>query len=148
MKKQTCSRHPKAGRFLATCPGCAQDLFDINRANQAKRAAARAALTAAGYSPTATILSITVINDTMVIAHQNGVPTPFAAVYAVDTFRLPTLAELDPDQDDPRAPGQWVLLDQSASDDGADIARMRRDAFGYLADLGLVDDLDLMDLAA
>lgn len=148
MKKQTCSRHPKAGRFLATCPACAQELYNTQQANQAKRAAARAVLTAAGYSPTAAILSITVINDAMVIAHQNGVPTPFAAVYAVDTFRLPTLAELDPDQDDPRASGQWVLIDQSASDDGADIARMKRDAFGYLADLGLVDDLDLMELAA
>ncbi|MGW3821819.1 hypothetical protein ACWEAF_05790 [Streptomyces sp. NPDC005071] len=148
MKKQTCSRHPKAGRFLATCPACTQELFDIEQANRAKRAAARAALTAAGYSPTATILSITVINDTMVIAHQDGVPSPFAAAYAVDTFRLPTVAEVNPEQDDPRTPGQWVLIDQYATDDGADIARMKRDAFGYLADLGLVDDLDLMALAA
>jgi hypothetical protein len=33
---QTCRRHPKAGRFMATCPGCAQDLYDIEQANRAR----------------------------------------------------------------------------------------------------------------
>ena len=26
---QTCKRHPHVGRFMATCPGCAQDLHDL-----------------------------------------------------------------------------------------------------------------------
>ncbi|MFF5589705.1 hypothetical protein [Streptomyces hygroscopicus] len=26
---QTCKRHPRVGRFMATCPGCAQELHDL-----------------------------------------------------------------------------------------------------------------------
>lgn len=32
MTYQTCRRHPAAGRFLATCSGCAQELHDIQYA--------------------------------------------------------------------------------------------------------------------
>lgn len=39
MKLQTCRRHPSAGRFLATCSGCAQELYDIEAANRAQAAA-------------------------------------------------------------------------------------------------------------
>src|SRR4051812_30494821 len=43
MQLQTCRRHPSAGHFLATCSGCAQELYDIEQANRAK---AEALLTA------------------------------------------------------------------------------------------------------
>jgi hypothetical protein len=40
---QTCSRHPEAGHFMATCSGCAQELYDIEQANRARAEAARVA---------------------------------------------------------------------------------------------------------
>jgi hypothetical protein len=40
---QTCRRHPSAGRFLATCSGCAQELYDIEQANRARAEAERVA---------------------------------------------------------------------------------------------------------
>lgn len=36
MNLQTCRRHPNAGRFMATCSGCAQELHDIEQANRAR----------------------------------------------------------------------------------------------------------------
>lgn len=42
MKMQTCRRHPNAGRFLATCSGCAQELYDMEQANRAKAESDRA----------------------------------------------------------------------------------------------------------
>lgn len=54
MKFQTCRRHPEAGRFLAECSGCKQELFDIQQRNElavAERLAAkvREALGLPGY---------------------------------------------------------------------------------------------------
>ncbi|MEU8968144.1 hypothetical protein AB0D11_02515 [Streptomyces monashensis] len=43
MRLQTCRRHPNAGRFMATCPGCAQELHDIEQANRARAEAERIA---------------------------------------------------------------------------------------------------------
>lgn len=43
MKLQTCRRHPKAGPFMATCSGCAQELYDIEEANRAAAEAERVA---------------------------------------------------------------------------------------------------------
>ncbi|MGW2113776.1 hypothetical protein [Streptomyces zhihengii] len=40
---QTCRRHPSAAPFLATCSGCAQELYDIEQANRARAEAERAA---------------------------------------------------------------------------------------------------------
>lgn len=40
MNLQTCRRHP-GPRFLRTCPGCAQELYDIEAANRAKALANR-----------------------------------------------------------------------------------------------------------
>lgn len=39
---QTCRRHPAAGRFLAECSGCKQELFDLQAANE-RRASERLA---------------------------------------------------------------------------------------------------------
>ncbi|MFH9248211.1 hypothetical protein ACH4LK_22620 [Streptomyces lydicus] len=35
---QTCRRHPSAGRFMATCSGCAHDLYDTEQRNRAEAA--------------------------------------------------------------------------------------------------------------
>ncbi|MEU1445496.1 hypothetical protein [Streptomyces mirabilis] len=43
MRLQTCRRHPSAGRFLVTCSGCTQELYDIEQANRARAEAERAA---------------------------------------------------------------------------------------------------------
>lgn len=43
MRLQTCRRHPNAGRFMTTCPGCTQDLYDIEQANHARAEADRVA---------------------------------------------------------------------------------------------------------
>jgi hypothetical protein len=43
MNLQTCRRHPNASRFMATCPGCAQELYDIEQANRARAEAERVA---------------------------------------------------------------------------------------------------------
>lgn len=37
---QTCRRHPAAGRFMATCSGCAQELHDIQERNRRNNIAA------------------------------------------------------------------------------------------------------------
>lgn len=54
MRLQTCRRHPSAGRFMATCSGCAQELYDIEQRNRKAAedktiAAVRAALGLADY---------------------------------------------------------------------------------------------------
>ena len=43
MRLQTCKRHPKAAPFMATCSGCAQELYDIEQANRARAEANRVA---------------------------------------------------------------------------------------------------------
>jgi hypothetical protein len=43
MRLQTCRRHPSAGRFLVTCSGCTQELYDIEQANRARAEAERVA---------------------------------------------------------------------------------------------------------
>lgn len=52
MRLQTCKRHPNAGRFMATCSGCAQELYDIEQANRARAEAERVAIVgkALGFS--------------------------------------------------------------------------------------------------
>lgn len=43
MRLETCKRHPHAAPFMATCSGCAQELYDIEQANRARAEAARVA---------------------------------------------------------------------------------------------------------
>ncbi|MEU1078197.1 hypothetical protein ABZ404_37035 [Streptomyces sp. NPDC005878] len=53
---QTCTRHPEASPFTATCSGCARDLHNIEQANRARAKAERLAAigTALGFTtPTA-----------------------------------------------------------------------------------------------
>ncbi|MER5694925.1 hypothetical protein ACWDBO_31445 [Streptomyces mirabilis] len=139
MQFQTCRRHPKAGRFLATCSGCAQELHDLQYGKPAPdptREAARAALTSIGTPAAAFILSATRIGDALIVATDQPPAANFA--YAVDVFRLPTAAETDPEQVDPCAPGEWILIDQHGSHGRADVDRMIADATAYLVEIGIV----------
>ncbi|PPS89598.1 hypothetical protein [Streptomyces sp. MH60] len=117
----TCRRHPTAGRFMRTCPGCAQELYDIEARNRA-HAAARTALTLIG-TPHAEITDVHATDTTLIVASRQ--PGEHYA-YAVDVFRLPTPAETDPDlTDDYRlTPGQWLLDWQAGDHDPATIPDM------------------------
>lgn len=114
MQYQTCRRHPDR-RFLRTCGGCAQDLHDLQTRNE-NLAAARQALATIGTVPAAQILNVarTYRYDTALTFLT--VATERAARefrYAVDVFRFPTRAEMDPDLgSDALAPDVWVLVDQ------------------------------------
>lgn len=141
MRFQTCRRHPKAGRFLATCSGCAQELHDLQYGKPAPdstREAARAALASIGTPDGAFILSASRHGDALIVATDQPPAANFA--YAVDVFRLPTAAETDPEQVDPRTPGEWILLDQHGSDSRSDVEGMIADAVKYLAEIGITDD--------
>jgi hypothetical protein len=138
---QTCRRHPEAGHFMATCPGCARDLHDMQQANLVHAEATKAlALIGMTVGPHLTILTAIRTEKTLVVAtHQPDAPT-FA--YGIDVFRLPTPAETDPDlADDYRlTPGQW-LLDWQAGDTLPDaIPGMLADAHTHLLARNLVTD--------
>lgn len=141
---QTCRRHPKAGRFLRTCSGCAQELHDLQYGKPAvdpTREAARTALASIGTPAGAYILSAIRHGDALIVATDQPPSANFA--YAVDVFRLPTAPETDPDQVDPRAPGEWVLVEQHGDHARTDVDRMIADSIAYLAELGITDDQTL-----
>lgn len=130
MIRQTCRRHPNAGRFLAECSGCKQELHDIAERNRALAAAPKA-LALIG-TPDAEILNATWVRGALVVAtHQPDAYFP----YCVDAFRLPTADETDPDQDEPRAPGEWILVDQCGDHSQDAVPRMVADATAYLRQL-------------
>jgi sarcosine oxidase gamma subunit len=141
MRYQTCSRHPKAGRFLATCSGCTQELHDLQYGKPAPdptREAARTALASIGTPAGAHILAATRHGAALIVATDQPPAANFA--YTVDVFRLPTATETDPEQVDPRTPGEWILLDQHGSDSRADVDRMIADSVKYLAEIGITHD--------
>lgn len=127
---QTCKRHPQAGRFLAECSGCKRELFDIAERNRAQ-AAARTALAGIGTLDARIIDAAWVRGALVVATHQPRAYLP----YAVDSFRLPTAAETDPDQTDPRTPGEWMLVDQIGDHDETTVPRMLTQAADYLRQL-------------
>ncbi|MFE7780349.1 hypothetical protein [Streptomyces nigrescens] len=114
---QTCRRHPEAGRFMATCPGCARDLHDIDARNRAE-AAACTALASIGTLD-AEILIAHATATTLIVATRQS--SSLAYEFAVDVFRLPTEAESDPElgEDFRLTANQWHL-DWQAADHSAD----------------------------
>lgn len=130
MRLQTCHRHPTAGRFMRTCSGCTQELFDIEQANRAKATAPKA-LAVIGTPADARIIDAVWIRDALVITtEQTG-----NFRYCVDAFRLPTTAECDPEQVDPRTPGEWILMDQHGADALDEVPGMVAAASVYLREL-------------
>lgn len=131
---QTCRRHPEAGRFMATCSGCARELYDIEARNRAEAEAVKA-LVLAG-TPDAVILSAEAVGTALIVTSWN--PASLACEYAVDVFRLPTAAETDPElcEEYRRPAGQWVLAWQAG--DNLDTTQdMASEARAYAADAGL-----------
>ena len=94
---------------------------------------ARAALATIGISPSVRILFVTQIGTALIVATEQ--PGNFR--YAVDTFRLPTPAETDLDQVDPRRPGEWILVEQHGDHARDQVDRMTADAAAYLAEIGI-----------
>jgi len=137
MRFQTCRRHPEADRFLATCSGCARELYDTEVANRTT-AAARKALAMIGTPTTARIISAQFVGTgvtgpaLVVVTEQPGSEFP----YAVDAFRPATPDETDPERTDPRPAGSMVLLDQIGGYSEDDIPVMRGKTLAYLAELG------------
>lgn len=131
MRLQTCRRHPNAGRFLAECSGCKQDLFDIAEGNRARAAAPRA-LAVIGTPADVRIIDAVWVRGALVVTTEQAA-TNFA--YAVDVFRRPTAAECDPEQVDPRTPGEWVLVDQYGADAVDEVPGMVATASAYLREL-------------
>lgn len=134
MKLQTCRRHPSAGRFMRTCSGCAQDLYDMQERNRAL-AAAPDALATIG-TPHARILSAAFAHGALIVATEQ--PDSAAFPYAVDVFRPATADETDPDQVDPRAPGEWVLVEQLGGDAREEVDGMVAAARAYLTEIGII----------
>ena len=135
---QTCRRHPNTGPFMATCPGCAQELHDLQTRNQA-HATARAALNLIGMT-NAKILTVHATETTLTIATHN--PTSLTSQYTVDVFRLPTPAETDPDlADDYRlTPDQWLLIWQAGHDYADTLPAMLTEARTHLLTHDLITD--------
>lgn len=129
MRLQTCRRHPNAGRFLATCPGCTQELYDIAERNRALNAATKAIATI-GAPADAEILDAAWVRGALVVTTRQ--PSSLAFEFAVDSFRLPTSDEIDPDQDEPRTPDEWVLVDQYGGHGADEVPGMVADATAYL----------------
>ena len=130
MRLQTCRRHPNAGRFLAECSGCKQELHDLQERNRALAAAPKA-LAIIG-TPDAQILDATWVRGALVVAsHQPDAHIP----YGVDAFRLPTSDETDPEQEDPRAPDEWVLVYQHGDWMPDSVPEIVEDATAYLRGL-------------
>jgi hypothetical protein len=138
MAHQTCRRHPNAAPFNTSCPGCAQELYDMEARNRA-HSDATAALALIGTTGV-DIVTATRNGDTLTVAtHQ---PDSLTCTYAVDVFRLPTPAETDPDLADAYrlTPGQWILIWQAGDDTQDSVSGMLSAAHTYLIDRGLIPD--------
>lgn len=138
MPLQTCRRHPSAGRFMATCSGCARELYNMEQRNRALAAAEQALTTLGTLTGTKVIDAAWVRGALVVTSHQ---PNSQAFEYAIDSFRLPTPDETDTDQDEPRAPGEWILVDQYGGHSADEVPGMVADATAYLHTLFPVREL-------
>lgn len=132
---QTCRRHPEAGRFMATCPGCSQEQYDIEARNRAE-AQARAALRDLEMTGVEEILEVQATATTLIVASR--APKEYFE-FGVDVFRMPTPEECDPELPDwdRRTPGKWVLEMQSGDHVEDAVPKMIADARKYLAEIGL-----------
>lgn len=131
MHFQTCRRHPQAGRFLATCSGCTQELYDIEQRNRA-RAAASVALAVIGTAADVRVIDAVWVGEGLLVVTER----PAAHFrYAVDAFRLPTPAEYDPEQVDPHPQGEWLLVDQYGDHAADAVPGMVATATAYLKEL-------------
>lgn len=136
--RQTCKRHPNAGRFLAECSACKQELYDNEQRNRALAAAPKA-LAGIGTPADAEVIDATWVRGALIVATRQ--PSSLSFEFAVDSFRLPTPDETDPDQDEPCAPGEWILVDQYGDHSEDEMPRMLADATTYLRALNPLRDI-------
>lgn len=101
-------------------------------------AEARTALTLIGAPAAVRILSAVRVGTGLIVATEH-IGRDYR--YAVDTFRLPTPAETDPELADwaRRTPGRWLLIDQAGAHLATDVPAMIREAADYLAQCGITD---------
>lgn len=88
-----------------------------------------ASLAVAGIDTTGRrTLSVVRAGSTLVVITEQ--PGSLTCRFAVDTYRLPTVDELDPEQDEVfrRQPGEWVLVEQAGDDDLAAVERIVTEA--------------------
>jgi hypothetical protein len=91
---------------------------------------ARRALAGIGTSAEARILRVVRTGTVLTVAtEQPGQYFPIG----VDTFRLPTADEVDPDQDEPRGASEWVLADQYGGFGEDEVEQMMAEALAYAA---------------
>lgn len=100
-------------------------------------AAAHAAITTIGSTPGTRIIAAHRIGTAIVVAQHNEA---WDYPYAVDTFRLPTDAETDPELADWArvTPGQWMLVEQAAALGEDELPRLTNEAIDYLQQAGII----------
>lgn len=91
------------------------------------------------------ISSVTEIGNARIFVYDE--PTAYHP-YAVDTYRLPTADETDPDQVDPRDPRHLVLVESAGDHSAADIPRMIAETVDYLRAQNIISDEDAADRRA
>jgi hypothetical protein len=96
--------------------------------SQLRESIARRALATIGTPAGARILRVVRTGTVLTVATEQ--PDGYFR-FAVDSFRLPTPAETDPDQVDPYTPGQWILTDQLGDHVDCHIDRMIAEATTY-----------------
>ncbi|MFE1321641.1 hypothetical protein [Kitasatospora phosalacinea] len=111
---QTCRRHPTAGRFLATCSGCAQELYDIQARNEAL-AAARHIHAHSISAHTETVTSARITGYRLIITTA---PLDTHDTYALDIYRRATDDERAYPRDDET--DGWIWISSSIAADPAE----------------------------
>lgn len=100
------------------------------RIQQLQESIARRALARIGTSADVRILQIVRTGPVITVATEQ--PGEYFA-YGVDSFRLPTPAETDPEQTDPIDPTHWLLADQYGGHGADEVDRMMSSAVAYAA---------------
>ncbi|MFH8926365.1 hypothetical protein ACH4D4_04850 [Streptomyces pristinaespiralis] len=116
----------------------ATELTFPSRATQpAAFADALAAINTIGTTPGTRILATHRIGTAIVVAQHNDA---WDYPYAVDSFRLPTDAETDPELADWArvTPNQWLLVEQAGALSEDDVTQMLDEAVAYLQQVGIV----------
>jgi hypothetical protein len=110
---------PRFGRKFDGCPRCDE-----------LKADARRALAGIGTPAGARILRVVRTDDVLTVVTEQ--PAGYFP-YCVDSFRLPTPAETDPEQVDPCPQGRWILADQLGDHAEDQVERMIEQATAYAA---------------
>ncbi|GAA2192768.1 hypothetical protein [Streptomyces bangladeshensis] len=103
------------------------------RIRQLRESIARRALGVVRASVDARILQIVRLGSVLIVATEE--PSSRWSRFAVDTFRLPTADDTDPDFDEGRAPKRWVPLAGWGGDGVDEVPGMLAKATAYAAEV-------------